>query len=81
MCYNSHSCNGYIDCPWLTPNDEANCSSQCPFFLFFKPCDCNKPGNMECKEQRMICYNNLGKALAYFLTCLSRAALDILLCA
>ena len=28
-CYDRWKCNGYIDCPWLSPHDEANCSQQC----------------------------------------------------
>ena len=39
-------CDGQIDCPWLTPNDEENCTgspSGC------KRCACNQPGNFTCE--------------------------------
>ena len=29
ICYDSYKCDGWIDCPWLSPHDEANCSQQC----------------------------------------------------
>ena len=63
ICSSHYKCNGYIDCPWLTPNDEANCSSQCPSDLLI-PCDCNKPGNMKCKQRGPVCYNENGEVLA-----------------
>ena len=40
-------CNGYIDCPWLTSNDEANCFD-CQSSYLPNRCDCNKPEAMKC---------------------------------
>ena len=66
-CQSDYECDGLIDCPWLTPNDEANCSSQCPDY-FPIPCDCNKPGNMKCEKQGRVCNLNSGEDLVvYFL--------------
>ena len=66
-CSSHYKCNGYIDCPWLTPNDEANCSSQCPSDYPI-PCDCNKPGNMKCKQEGPVCYENFGKVVVIYLS-------------
>ena len=65
-CSSHYKCNGYIDCPWLTPNDEANCSSQCPSDLLI-PCDCNKPEYMKCKQRGPVCYNKNGKGSCFFI--------------
>ena len=48
-------CDGRINYPWISPNDEANCSSQCRSDEF-TPCDCNKPGSMNCEGKGSICY-------------------------
>ena len=63
ICNSYYKCDGYIDCPWLTPNDEANCSSQCPSYLPI-PCDCNKPGNMTCGKYGYVCNLNSGEHLS-----------------
>ena len=69
ICRSDFKCDGYIDCPWLTPNDEANCSPQCPSDLPI-PCDCNKPGNMKCKQRGFsaACYRDVGMALVIYLS-------------
>ena len=72
-------CDGRINCPSLTPNDEANCT-QCPLdrpldFLFAYSeakevkrqhrCDCNKPGNFTCEGRGRTCYHESGKIFVY----------------
>ena len=58
-CYDYWKCDGLIDCPWLSPHDEANCSQQCSSSSWWSssnvhhtsllrmagtiPCACNKP--------------------------------------
>jgi len=37
-------CTGIIECPWLTPNDEAGCPSYLP-----NRCNCNQEGNYTCE--------------------------------
>jgi len=46
-CYERSYCNGRINCPWLTPNDEANCT-ECPSNRPNR-CDCNQEGNFTCE--------------------------------
>ena len=59
-------CDGRIDYPWIIPNDEANCLSQCPSdWEQHIPCDCNNPGNMKCEGRGWICYNHGCKFLVY----------------
>ena len=53
-CDNQSKCDDNIDCPWLSPHDEANCSKQCSSCNV--PCDCNKPGNMTCEGRGGVCY-------------------------
>ena len=65
-CSDNLKCDGYIDCPWLSPHDEANCSQQCPLLeREMIPCDCNKPGNMTCEGKiegiNYVCYDTYGK--------------------
>ena len=48
-------CNGYIDCSWLTPNDEANCFG-CQSSYLPNRCDCNKPEAMNCTGVGFVCY-------------------------
>ena len=65
-------CDEEIDCPWLSPHDEANCSQQCPLLEWEGiPCDCNKPGNMTCEgrvwQRNYVCYTMWGKLLVLFL--------------
>ena len=64
-CEDRWKCDGYINCPWLSPHDEANCSQQCPSSWFTVPCDCNKPGNMTCEgkvgQRNYVCYPVWGK--------------------
>ena len=67
-CYDSMKCNGFIDCPWLSPHDEANCSQQCPS-SYPIPCDCNKQGNMTCEGNGNVCYEESGKLLVFFYFC------------
>ena len=60
-CRDSGKCNGYIDCPWLSPHDEANCLQPCPSWWNKPiPCNCNKPGNMTCNrrfgQSGYVCY-------------------------
>lgn len=55
-CREEKKCNGKINCPWLTPNDEANCSS-CPKERPNR-CACNKKGKMMCKGRGYVCYSN-----------------------
>ena len=79
VCDISNKCDGSIQCPWLTPNDEANCSSQCPSYWPI-PCDCNKPGNMKCEQRGRVCYNESGMTLVVYLSkCLNSDWLDKLL--
>ena len=62
----SWKCNGRIDCFWLSPHDEANCSQQCPSYWPI-PCACNKPlGNMACAGYGRVCYRESGKLLVLF---------------
>ena len=65
-CFDSWKCNGYIDCSWLSPHDEANCSQQCPWWRP-NPCDCNKPGNMTCAGEGSVCYYESGMSLVVVL--------------
>ena len=62
-CYDSWKCDGKIDCPWLSPHDEANCSQQCPSSNWRIPCDCNKLGNMTCQGDDRVCYEEFSKSL------------------
>ena len=59
-------CDGFINCPWLTPHDEANCS-QCPSDRHRQTysCDCNKPGKFTCEGYGRTCYNDAGKIFVY----------------
>ena len=66
ICSSHYKCDGRIDCPWLTSNDEANCPSQCPSD-FPIPCNCNKPGNMKCKKKGPVCHKNFGKVVVIYL--------------
>ena len=66
FCRKCYKCDGYISCPWLSPNDEANCSQQCSLPWFTVACDCNKPGNMTCKGENGVCYREFGKLLVLF---------------
>ena len=75
-CDDIDKCDGLIDCPWLSPHDEANCSQQCPSSSWFGlipwpiPCDCNKPlGNMTCEGWGRVCYHESGKLLVLFYFC------------
>ena len=83
-CYDDDrlKCNGVIDCPWLSPHDEANCSQQCssPLITYYQdysiiykdsgfPCACNKPGNMTCEGRGRVCYRESGKLLVLFYFC------------
>ena len=57
-------CDGNIDCPQLTPNDEANCTTCPPDRL--NRCDCNKEENFTCAfnqsvERTRTCYSNNGE--------------------
>ena len=82
-CDDINKCNGMINCPWLSPHDEANCSQQCSLprielirdydipVLWFGPipCACNKPlGNMTCARGQ-VCYHKFGKLLVLFYFC------------
>ena len=55
-------CNGIIDCPWLTPNDEANCSDCGPILSnTANKCKCNQVENFTCEfdpsiRARYTCY-------------------------
>ena len=67
-CFDFSKCDGYINCPWLSPHDEANCSQQCSSSKYGPiPCDCNKPGNMTCgallEQKKFVCYGESGKFL------------------
>ena len=69
-CSDSLKCDGLIDCPWLSPHDEANCSQQCPSSWYEPiPCDCNEPGNMTCAGSNWVCYAKSGKFLVLFYFC------------
>ena len=46
-CFEPFYCDGLIACPWLTPNDEANCMG-CPSY-YPSRCDCNVEGNFTCE--------------------------------
>ena len=73
ICPNNLNCNGVVDCPWLSPHDEANCSQQCPSSWFGPiPCDCNKLGNMTCEGRGWVCYNESSKLLVLFYFCKHR---------
>ena len=59
ICEERLYCDGEIDCPWLTPNDEANCSD-CPSYQPTR-CECNRKENFMCKTDgkswnRLTCY-------------------------
>ena len=64
-------CDGEINCPRLSPHDEANCSQQCSLSKegYRIPCDCNKLGNMTCKGRGLVCYRKSGKLLVLFYFC------------
>ena len=67
-CIDYWKCNGKIECPWLSPHDEANCSQQCPWSDDI-PCDCNKPENMTCELKRTlnnVCYYKSCEFLVLF---------------
>ena len=80
-CDDDYKCDGWIDCPWLSPHDEANCSQQCstsPRLIFGRnmsiwsgpiTCACNKPGNMTCEGRGRVCYRESGKLLVLFYFC------------
>ena len=67
-CKDILKCDGYILCPWLSPHDEANCLHQCPSSSRPFPCNCNKPGNMTCEGEGLICYNQDGNILVLFIS-------------
>ena len=69
-CDDSLKCDGLIDCHWLSPHDEANCSQQCSSSWWSIPCACNKPlGNMTCEGRGWVCYRESGKLLVLFYLC------------
>ena len=70
-CHESLKCDGLINCPWLSPHDEANCSQPCSSSWFGSiPCACNKPlGNMTCEGWGQVCYHESGKLLVLFYFC------------
>ena len=71
-CPDYWKCDGYIECPWLSPHDEANCSQQCSSSSWWGPipCACNKPlGNMTCEGRGYVCYRESGKLLVLFYFC------------
>ena len=69
-CSDSLKCDGWINCPWLSPHDEANCSQQCPLSLYSPiPCNCNKPGIMTCEGFGPVCYSEYSKLLVLFYFC------------
>ena len=75
FCSKCDKCDGLIDCPWLSPYDEANCSQQCSSSSWYGPipCDCNKPGNMMCEgrstQRGSVCHSKSGKFLVLFYFC------------
>ena len=62
-------CDGKIDCPWLTPNDEANCTecSTRHYNSSVKRCECNQKENFTCEfepsnaTKNRTCYSSKGK--------------------
>ena len=57
-CPDDWFCDGWIDCPFLTPYDEANCTG-CPTGEI--QCDCNQKGNFTCEinsttRRKRTCY-------------------------
>ena len=44
-CLKKRYCDGKIQCPFLTPNDEANCPGCASDQI---RCDCNQEGNFTC---------------------------------
>ena len=69
-CPDDWKCDGMIDCPWLSPHDEANCSPQCSSSNFGPiPCACNKVRNMTCSGGGLICYRESRKLLVLFYFC------------
>ena len=78
-CDDDWKCDGWIQCPWFSPHDEANCSQQCSsseFIILDRiltsgsiPCPCNKPGNMTCEGWGRVCYSESGKLLVLFYFC------------
>ena len=71
-CYDGWKCDGVIECPWLSPHDEANCSKQCSSSSGWGsiPCACNKPlGNMTCEGSGYVCYRESCKLLVLFYFC------------
>ena len=70
FCRSCFKCDGSIQCPWLSPHDETNCSRPCPFTRYTDiPCDCNKLGNITCAGKGGICYYESGKLLVFFYFC------------
>ena len=65
FCRNCLKCDGNIQCPWLSPHDEANCLRPCTDIL----CDCNKLGNMTCAGKGRICYYEFSKLFVFFYFC------------
>ena len=62
-CKESWYCDGYIHCPWLTPNDEANCSA-CPSNRSTR-CQCNNKEKFSCETSgknwnALTCYDGRG---------------------
>ena len=47
FCNESLRCDGKLDCSWLAPDDEENCTV-CPPNKPLR-CDCNKEGNNSCE--------------------------------
>ena len=64
-------CDGWLDCPRLSPHDEANCPQPCSSSSIGPiPCPCNKPlGNMTCEKEGQVCYSESGKLLVLFYFC------------
>ena len=69
FCSICDECSGWIECPWLSPHDEANCLQQCSSSYYPIPCVCNKLGNMTCAVEGGVCYSASGKLLVLFYFC------------
>ena len=70
FCRSCFICDGNIQCPWLSPHDEANCLRPCPFTRYTDiSCDCNKLGNMTCAGKGGICYYESRKLFVFFYFC------------
>ena len=68
-CPDDQFCIRLIQCPFLTPNDEENCTG-CPSGQI--RCDCNQEGNFTCEMTsatggKRVCYESWRKCFEEYL--------------